>query len=67
MRSSLLQPWYARDNGFIAICSSDLLDEKYFPLIAANGDKPTENEALNRMLSAKKPVLSNSPGSKRTS
>lgn len=54
MRSSLLQPWYARDNSFIACCSADILDEKYFPLIAANGEKPTENESLNRMLSAKK-------------
>lgn len=54
MRSNLLQPWYARDNSFIAICAADLLDEKYFPLIAANGSTPTENEALNRMLSAKK-------------
>ncbi len=54
MRSSLLQPWYARDNSFIACCSSDLLDEKYFPIIAAHATTPTENEALNRMLSAKK-------------
>lgn len=54
MRSSLLQPWYARDNSFIACCSSDLLDEKYFPIIAAHAVTPTENEALNRMLSAKK-------------
>ena len=54
MRSSLLQAWYARDNSFIACCSSDLLDEKYFPIIAAHATTPTENEALNRMLSAKK-------------
>lgn len=54
MRSNLLQPWYARDNGFIACVSSDLLDEKYFPLIAAHASTPTENEALDRMLSAKK-------------
>lgn len=54
MRSDLLQPWYARDNSLIACCSGDLLDEKYFPLIAANAEKPLENEALNRMLSAKK-------------
>lgn len=54
MRSSLLQPWHARNNSFIACCSSDLLDEKYFPIIAANATTPTENEALNRMLSAKK-------------
>ena len=54
MRSDLLQPWHARDNSLIACCSADLLDEKYFPLIAANAEKPLENEALNRMLAAKK-------------
>lgn len=54
MRSSLLQPWHARNNAFIACTSSDLLDEKYFPIIAASATTPTENEALNRMLSAKK-------------
>lgn len=54
MRSNLMQPWYSRDNSFIACVSSDLLDEKYFPIIAANANTPSENEALNRMLSAKK-------------
>lgn len=54
MRSNLLQPWYSRDNSFIACVSSDLLDEKYFPIIATHSVTPTENEALNRMLSAKK-------------
>ena len=54
MRSNLLQPWYSRDNGFISCVSADLLDEKYFPIIAAHSETPTENEALNRMLSAKK-------------
>lgn len=54
MRSSLLQPWHARDNSFIACVSSDLLDEKYFPLIASHGATPTEVLALDMMLSAKK-------------
>lgn len=54
MRSSLLDPWYSRDNSFMVCCSSDLLDEKYFPLIAAHGNTPSESNELNMMLSAKK-------------
>lgn len=54
MRSNLLQPWYARDNTFIACVSGDLLDEKYFPMIASHGATPTEVLALDMMLSAKK-------------
>lgn len=54
MRTSLLQPWYARDNTFVACVSSDLLDEKYFPMIASHGATPTEVLALDMMLSAKK-------------
>lgn len=54
MRSNLLAPWYARDTGFVAICSSDMLDEKYFPLVAAHGSTPSESNELDKMLSAKK-------------
>ncbi len=54
MRSNLLQPWYARDNTFIACVSGDMLDEKYFPMIASHGATPTEVLALDMMLSAKK-------------
>lgn len=54
MRSNLLAPWYARDTGFVAICSSDMLDEKYFPLVAAHGGTPSESNELDKMLSAKK-------------
>ncbi len=54
MRSNLLAPWFARDNGFIACLTADLLDEKYFPLVATHGGTPTEVNALDQMLSAKK-------------
>ena len=54
MRSNLLAPWFARDNGFIVCVSADLLDEKYFPLVATHGGTPTEVNALDQMLSAKK-------------
>jgi len=54
MRSNLLASWNARNNTFTPIISADLLDEKYFPIIAANADTPTENNALDMMLSNKK-------------
>lgn len=54
MRSNLLAPWFARDNTFIAHCSSDMLDEKYFPLVAAHGATPSESNELDKMLSAKR-------------
>jgi P2 family phage major capsid protein len=54
MRSNLLAPWFARDNTFLAHCSADMLDEKYFPLVAAHGGTPSESNELDKMLSAKK-------------
>ncbi|MDH5633046.1 MAG: phage major capsid protein, P2 family [Gammaproteobacteria bacterium] len=54
MRSSLLDPWHARDNTFVAICSSDLVDEKYFPMIETFAETPTEANALDLMVSHKK-------------
>lgn len=54
MRSNLLSPWYARDNSFITCLSADMLDEKYFPLVAAHGSTPSESNELDKMLSAKR-------------
>lgn len=54
MRSSMLDPWFARDNQFVATCSSELLDEKYYPLVGQYGSQPTEANALDLMLSNKK-------------
>lgn len=54
MRSNLLAPWFARDSDFIAVCDSSMLDEKYFPLIGQHGGTPTESNALDQMLAAKK-------------
>lgn len=54
MRSNLLEPWYSRDTTFTAICSGDLLDEKYFPIIANHAETPSETGALDLMLSNKK-------------
>ena len=54
MRSNLLAPWFARDNSFIVHCSADMLDEKYFPLVATHGSTPSESNELDKMLSAKR-------------
>lgn len=54
MRSNLLDPWHARDNTLICIVSSDLVDDKYFPMVDAHTGTPTESNALDLMLSAKR-------------
>lgn len=54
MRSNLLGAWHARNNTFSAISGADLVDEKYFPMIEAHGETPTEARALDLMLSNKR-------------
>ncbi len=54
MRSSLLGPWHARNNNFTALCGTELVDDKYFPLVGTHGGTPTESQALDLMLSNKK-------------
>jgi len=54
MRSNLLEPWHRRDSRFTCIVSSDLLDDKYFPLIGQYGGRPTESRALDGMLAKKR-------------
>lgn len=53
MRSQLLEPWFRRDNGLTVLCSSDLLDEKFIPLVAVNAETPTETLALRNLLANK--------------
>lgn len=51
---SSLDPWAQDDTDLVAICSRDLLDDKYFPIINAAGDKATEMEARDRILRSEK-------------
>lgn len=51
---NLLDPWYSEDTELVAILGRDLMSDKYFPMIEANAETPTEARALDMMLSAKR-------------
>ncbi len=53
LRNSLLASWAREDTGLVAIVGSDLLDDKYFPLINADRD-PTEQVARDIIMSSKR-------------
>ncbi len=54
MRSNLLAPWHRRNSTLVVVCSSDMVDEKYFPLVETHGQTPTEVNALDLMMSNKR-------------
>lgn len=51
--ASLIDPWHRNDTQLVAILGSDLLHDKYFPLVNA-GNAPTEQLALDMVLSQKR-------------
>lgn len=51
---NLLDPWYADDTELVVVMGRALLADKYFPIIGTHGETPTENRALDMMLSAKR-------------
>ncbi|MFI9653977.1 phage major capsid protein, P2 family [Guyparkeria sp. GHLCS8-2] len=52
--NSLVDPWYRQDTGLVAILGRGLMVDKFFPLIESHGDTPTESNALDMMMSAKR-------------
>lgn len=54
MVNSLIAPWYQEAPGMVAILGRELMADKYFPLIEAHGATPTEANALDMMISAKR-------------
>ncbi|MEJ1412769.1 MAG: phage major capsid protein, P2 family [Candidatus Sedimenticola sp. (ex Thyasira tokunagai)] len=54
MRSNLLAPWHRRNSNLVVVCSSDMVDEKYFPLVEMHGNTPTEAKELDLMISNKR-------------
>ncbi|MES9901141.1 MAG: phage major capsid protein, P2 family [Sedimenticola sp.] len=54
MRSNLLAPWHRRNTTLVVVCSSDMVDEKYFPLVEMHGNTPTEAKELDLMISNKR-------------
>jgi len=52
--NSFLPSWAAGDTELVALIGRDLLHDKYFPVIAAAGDKATEQVARDVILSSKR-------------
>lgn len=52
--NNLLDPWYTDDTELVVVMGRALLADKYFPIIETHGETPTENRALDMMLSAKR-------------
>ncbi|MGS0744013.1 phage major capsid protein, P2 family [Glaciimonas sp. GG7] len=50
---NLLDPWYQKDNGLVAIVGRTLMHDKYFPLINTN-QAPTETLAADIVISQKR-------------
>ena len=51
--ASLIDPWHRNDTQLVAILGSDLMHDKYFPLVNSN-NAPTEQLALDMVLSQKR-------------
>jgi P2 family phage major capsid protein len=54
MRSNLLASWYARNNEFVVVCGSDLVDDKIIPMVGTHAGTPTESLALDTIISNKR-------------
>lgn len=52
--NNLLEPWYTEDTELVVILGRELLADKYFPLISKHSSTPTESQALDVMMSAKR-------------
>ena len=49
--NELIEPWY-RESGLVVICGRKIVSDKFFNLLN-NNDKPTEIEALSKLLTKK--------------
>ncbi|PZT91676.1 phage major capsid protein, P2 family [Sphingomonas sp.] len=54
--TELLDEWHRDDTDLVVIVGRDLLQDKYANIINAAGDKPTEMEARNRILTLPKQI-----------
>ncbi|MBD3610554.1 MAG: phage major capsid protein, P2 family [Gammaproteobacteria bacterium] len=51
---NLMDPWCADDTELVVILGRELMADKYFPLIETHGGTPSENQALDMMISGKR-------------
>lgn len=49
--NNLVDPWAREDTELVAVMGRSLLADKYFPIIGAHAETPTENRALDLMVS----------------
>lgn len=52
--NEMIDPWYREDTALVAIMGRKMLADKYFPLIQQHAETPTENRALDLMISQKR-------------
>lgn len=52
--NNLVDPWFRESTDLVAIMGRQMLSDKYFPLISAHAQTPTENQALDLIMSQKR-------------
>lgn len=52
--NEMIEPWYREDTALVAIMGRKLLADKYFPMIQQHAETPTENRALDLIVSQKR-------------
>lgn len=52
--NNLIDPWFRESTDLVAIMGRQMLSDKYFPLISAHAQTPTENVALDMIVSQKR-------------
>lgn len=52
--NNLIDPWFRESTDLVAIMGRQMLADKYFPLISQHAETPTENRALDLIISQKR-------------
>ncbi len=52
--NELIEPWYRESTDLVAIMGRKLLADKYFPLVSAHAETPTEARAMDMIISQKR-------------
>ncbi|MFA5495183.1 MAG: phage major capsid protein, P2 family [Porticoccaceae bacterium] len=52
--NNLVDPWFRESTDLVAIMGREMLADKYFPMISAHAQTPTENQALDLIISQKR-------------
>ena len=52
--NEMIDPWFRESTDLVAIMGRKMLADKYFPLISQHAETPTENRALDMMISQKR-------------